>query len=102
MRNVSSSSTLLICNSLSLLPAHHASLTGTAIMLTANDCNLSPIGLQVADRPCSGARQKAGHDAADTGGGASPLSDLQDDLWTNGNIEFYSDPADGIFKALLD
>ena len=30
------------------------------------------------------------------------LNDLPDDLWTRINIEFYSDPADGVFKALLD
>ena len=30
------------------------------------------------------------------------LHDLPDDLWTKVNIEFYSDPADGVFKALLD
>jgi ATP-dependent Lon protease len=28
------------------------------------------------------------------------LSDLPDDLWTKINIEFYSDPVDGVFKAL--
>ncbi len=31
-----------------------------------------------------------------------PLIDLPDELWTRINIEFYSDPADGVFKALLD
>ena len=31
-----------------------------------------------------------------------PLIDLSDELWTKINIEFYSDPADGVFKALLD
>ena len=30
------------------------------------------------------------------------LNDLPDDLWTKVNIEFYSDPADGVFEALLD
>ena len=30
------------------------------------------------------------------------LNDLPDDLWTKINIEFYSDPADGVFKALLE
>ena len=30
------------------------------------------------------------------------LIDLPDELWTKINIEFYSDPADGVFKALLD
>ena len=30
------------------------------------------------------------------------LSDLPDDLWTKINVEFYRDPADGVFKALLD
>ena len=31
-----------------------------------------------------------------------PLIDFPDELWTKINIEFYSDPADGVFKALLD
>ncbi len=30
------------------------------------------------------------------------LNDLPDDVWTKLNIEFYSDPADGVFKALLE
>lgn len=30
------------------------------------------------------------------------LNDLPDDLWTKINVEFYSDPADGVFKALLE
>jgi len=30
------------------------------------------------------------------------LNDLPDALWTKLNIEFYSDPADGVFKALLE
>ena len=30
------------------------------------------------------------------------LNDLPDDLWTKISIEFYSDPADGVFKALLE
>jgi len=30
------------------------------------------------------------------------LNDLLDELWTKINIEFYSDPADGVFKALLE
>jgi ATP-dependent Lon protease len=30
------------------------------------------------------------------------LTDLPDELWTKINIEFYSDPADGVFKALLE
>ena len=30
------------------------------------------------------------------------LGDLPDHLWTKINIEFYSDPADGVFKALLE
>ena len=30
------------------------------------------------------------------------LADLPDELWTKINIEFYADPADGVFKALLD
>ena len=29
------------------------------------------------------------------------LNDLPDDLWTRVNIEYYSDPTDGVFKALL-
>lgn len=29
------------------------------------------------------------------------LNDLPDDLWTKVNIEYYSDPVDGVFKALL-
>jgi ATP-dependent Lon protease len=30
------------------------------------------------------------------------LNDLPDDVWTKLNIEFYSDPADGVFKALTE
>jgi len=30
------------------------------------------------------------------------LHELPDDLWTKVSIEFYSDPEDGVFKALLD
>jgi ATP-dependent Lon protease len=30
------------------------------------------------------------------------LNDLPDELWTKINIEFYSDPGDGVFKALLE
>jgi len=30
------------------------------------------------------------------------LNDLPDELWTKINIEFYSDPTDGVFKALLE
>ena len=30
------------------------------------------------------------------------LHDLPDDVWTKINVEFYRDPADGVFKALLD
>jgi ATP-dependent Lon protease len=30
------------------------------------------------------------------------LDDLPDELWTKINIEFYSDPADGVFKALME
>ncbi len=30
------------------------------------------------------------------------LTDLPDELWTKINIEFYSDPVDGVFKALLE
>jgi ATP-dependent Lon protease len=29
------------------------------------------------------------------------LNDLPDDLWTKINIEFYKDPTDGVFKALV-
>ena len=29
------------------------------------------------------------------------LNELPDELWTKVNIEYYSDPADGVFKALL-
>ena len=30
------------------------------------------------------------------------LNDLPDDLWTKINIEFYKDPTDGVFKALVE
>jgi ATP-dependent Lon protease len=30
------------------------------------------------------------------------LNELPDDLWTKINIEFYSDPTDGVFKALIE
>jgi len=30
------------------------------------------------------------------------LNDLPDDLWTKLKIEFYSDPSDACFKALLE
>jgi ATP-dependent Lon protease len=30
------------------------------------------------------------------------LNDLPDDIWTKLNIEFYSDPTDGVFKALME
>jgi len=30
------------------------------------------------------------------------LNELPDEVWTKVSIEFYSDPADGVFKALLD
>ena len=30
------------------------------------------------------------------------LNDLPDEVWTKINIEFFSDPADGVFKALLE
>ncbi len=30
------------------------------------------------------------------------LNDLPDEIWTKLNIEFYADPADGVFKALLE
>ena len=30
------------------------------------------------------------------------LNDLPDDVWTKLKIEFYSDPADGVFKALVE
>ncbi len=30
------------------------------------------------------------------------LNDLPDELWTKINIEFYSDPTDGVFKALIE
>ena len=30
------------------------------------------------------------------------LNDLPDDMWTKINIEFYKDPADAVFKALVE
>lgn len=30
------------------------------------------------------------------------LNDLPDDIWTKINIEFYSDPTDGVFKGLME
>jgi ATP-dependent Lon protease len=30
------------------------------------------------------------------------LNDLPDELWTKINIEFYKDPADAVFKALVE
>lgn len=30
------------------------------------------------------------------------LNDLPDDCWTKTNVEFYSEPADGVFKALME
>ena len=30
------------------------------------------------------------------------LNEMPDDLWTKVNIEFYSDPVDGVFKSLLE
>jgi ATP-dependent Lon protease len=30
------------------------------------------------------------------------LNDLPDELWTKISIEFYKDPADAVFKALLE
>ncbi len=30
------------------------------------------------------------------------LNDLPDEIWTKINIEFYADPADGVFKALME
>ncbi len=35
-------------------------------------------------------------------GARRALNDLPDNIWTKINIEFYSDPADGVFKALMD
>jgi len=35
-------------------------------------------------------------------GARRTLNDLPDDLWTKVNIEFYSDPSDGVFKALME
>lgn len=29
------------------------------------------------------------------------LNELPDELWTKVTIEYYSDPVDGVFKALL-
>jgi predicted ATP-dependent Lon-type protease len=30
------------------------------------------------------------------------LNDLPDELWTKISIEFYKDPADAVFKALME
>jgi ATP-dependent Lon protease len=30
------------------------------------------------------------------------LNDLPDELWTKMSIEFYKDPADAVFKALVE
>ena len=30
------------------------------------------------------------------------LNELPDDYWTKTNIEFYSEPSDGVFKALME
>jgi ATP-dependent Lon protease len=30
------------------------------------------------------------------------LNDLPDELWTKINIEFYKDPTDAVFKALVE
>jgi ATP-dependent Lon protease len=30
------------------------------------------------------------------------LNDLPDEFWTKINIEFYKDPADAVFKALIE
>ena len=30
------------------------------------------------------------------------LNDLPDELWTKVNIEFYLDPADAVFKSLVE
>lgn len=30
------------------------------------------------------------------------LNDLPDELWTKINVEFYKDPSDAVFKALLE
>ena len=30
------------------------------------------------------------------------LNELPDEYWTKTNVEFYSEPADGVFKALLE
>ncbi len=35
-------------------------------------------------------------------GARRALNDLQDEVWTKINIEFYSDPEDGVFKALTE
>ncbi len=35
-------------------------------------------------------------------GARRALTDLPDELWTKINIEFYSDPEDGVFKALME
>ncbi len=30
------------------------------------------------------------------------LNDLPDEYWTKTNVEFYSEPTDGVFKALME
>jgi ATP-dependent Lon protease len=35
-------------------------------------------------------------------GARRALNDLPDEVWTKINIEFYSDPEDGVFKALIE
>ena len=30
------------------------------------------------------------------------LNDLPDECWTKTNVEYYSEPADGVFKALME
>jgi len=49
-------------------------------------------------------KQAAGHPPHAGRSASRPraLNDLPDDLWTRINIEFYSDPADGVFKALIE
>ena len=35
-------------------------------------------------------------------GARRALNDLPDEVWTKINIEFYSNPEDGVFKALIE
>ncbi len=30
------------------------------------------------------------------------LNDLPDEYWTKTNVEFYGEPTDGVFKALME